>query len=212
MVEKEFNLITEKSRRVPATSLLPEEAVMELAKALASPQDVRSDEELSVDLGIPLSHITKLKSTPTFFEPVLSNFKRNLQTIAPDIIKGLYRQFKGGSGPASKLLLEATGLISGAGAKVQVNVGTGSTVDDAIAKMSDDDLDREAHRLLMETYPDDVVYSGGKVSPAEVVDVEVEEVTGSESVPVGLRADDKSVGTEDGGGIGSDGQDELTVD
>jgi len=151
---------------IPVSLVSLEDKANILAQYLADPRELRTDEELSQDLDIPLSDIKKLKASPKFIEPVNQAFRRNLQIIGPEIIRKIFRQALDGSVQSQKLLLEASRWIESGGSKVQVNIGGVSVGTDQVSSLSDEDLDREINRLLMETYPEDNIYSNGKVLPS----------------------------------------------
>jgi hypothetical protein len=173
--QRKTKVITDTSYPVSSPEL-NEEKVNKLAMCLSNPREVRSDQELAIDLDIQLKDIRKLKADPQFIEPVNQAFRRHLQSIGPEIIRRVFRQAMEGSSPSQKLLLEASGWISGPGGKTVVNVGGVSVQKDDISNMSDVDLDREIHRLMMETYPEDCILSEGKVVPIDSSSVEVLDV------------------------------------
>jgi hypothetical protein len=137
-----------------------------------------------VDLEVSLKDIRKLKQDPLFIEPVNQAFKRNLQSIGPEILRKMFRQAMEGSTQSQKSLLEASGWISGPGGKTVINVGGVDVRRDEVSQLSDSDLDREIHRLLMETYPEDCIISEGTVVPLSENAVEI--LTGG----IDVRCDD----------------------
>lgn len=148
--------------------------LQELAKAISDPLDFRGDEELSEELGFSQKELIELYSDRSFMDTVLTSFQRNLKNMAPFIVKTIMAQAKGGSVGAAKLLLQAAGIASGDSPTVQVNVGSGDQgVRDALATLSEDDLDREIQRLLEDTQASDVSRQGNRVLPVDMIEAEV---------------------------------------
>lgn len=152
---------------------LPEEEKLDrIATALADPLDARSDEELCALYEYDSNRLKKLKKDPHFYEPILQNFRRNLSLSQMEIFKTLMRQSKNGVVSASRLLLQAHGIIDAPGsAKVNIlNLNQGGNGHDDCAGLSNEELDRQIHHLLMDTSPPDVIFSGGSVLEVQVVE------------------------------------------
>ena len=153
----------------PANENLPqstEKAIQLLAEALSDPLDYRDDKELSKDLGIPSMQIRQLKHSAEFMEPVRLAFRRKLSSVEIDVIKDILVQSKGGSLGASRTFLELSGALSGK-TTVILSGGSPSGQSDWVSQLSDEEMDREIHRLLLDTNPDDVVSDRGKVIPVD---------------------------------------------
>lgn len=156
---------------VPAKELIPEETRAILQQALSNPLDLRTDEELSVELDLTPQQIRQLKSNPAFMDTVNKTFMASLPHVQVDLLKGLIRDATSGSKTSlvsSKVILEALGLVGTKNNTLILNNNGGGQKSHA-AKLSDLELDAEIHRLLMETTPEDISFQDGnfiEVSPA----------------------------------------------
>jgi hypothetical protein len=96
------------------------------------------------------------------------------------------------------LTLQAFTGELGDGVKVNVlNVGGNTGGDEVISKLSDEELDREIHRLLMDTTPDELSCQGGRLVPSFEAAYEEVENEASETVDGG------DGGISSGMGVGS---------
>jgi hypothetical protein len=137
-----------------------------LASALSSPLDLRNEEQLSLDTGIPISTIRSLQVNPQFMEPVALQFHRNLEHMKVFVLKKVFQAVETGDMQAARLALKSLGIIGENDNPLSSSSsGAVSSSDSDLPKMNDEELEREIHRLLIATSPDDVVYDYGTLSP-----------------------------------------------
>lgn len=203
----------ETRERKAQQELIPyEKRVEALRAALVNPSDLRTDVELSKDVGLDLRTIKKLKSNPEFYNAVAEEFKRLLPSTMVDTIKSLMRQVERGSTPAAKLMLQASGLVTETGVTIVNNVGNGSSTD-FIAKLTPMELDQEVNRLLREVFPSDIAFGpDGRTeeeAPFQVVDSDTSELAPGFDPP-----DDGTYYAGQAGELGetSDGEEETSGD
>lgn len=153
-------------------SLLPQDYDLKaLADAIADPMDFRSAKQLSVDLHIPEARIKQLQNDPEFMTPVGMKFNRALTHTRVLVLKDILSRVQEGNMGAAKLALQALGMVSTPGERgITLNL-PGGGVQDSFTKLTDEELDREITRLLMETCPDELIVSGGNIIPANYEEV-----------------------------------------
>lgn len=162
-----------------------EKSLAFLADALSNPLDLRTPEELSEDPKIALSssEISLLQLDSTFMEPIKMKFDRSISSVRIPVFKRLLRMFENGNMQAGKLTLQSLGLITTPGSQTNVFLPPGgssgsspSSVMDHISSFSDEELDRDIVRGLMDTSPADVMYLNGEVQEASYEVIESRDV------------------------------------
>lgn len=182
-------------------SLVPEEDKIQLLReAFANPSDLRTDVELAREIGLSQDQIRRLKSNPDFYNPIAEEFKKKLPSTVIDTIKGVMRQVERGSVPASKLMLQAVGVVGNDGINLNVNVSPGlSSVGAYASQLTPMELDQEINRLLTEVYPSDISFDDqGRIvdrSDSEVIEDARYEVLDSSSIQPPSLSGDESEGT-----------------
>jgi hypothetical protein len=142
-----------------------EEAESVVAEAWSNPMDFRTDQELSLETGLTLKDLRKLKTQPQFIRPVEEAFFRALPQLRMDVIRNLVRQSGGKSMQGTRLLGEALGVLPSKGSTTFILPGHvgGDVPTDDFSKMSDMELESTIARLLHDTNPGDVAYLEGRV-------------------------------------------------
>jgi hypothetical protein len=201
----ERRFIAHPSDKPVALDLSREERYRQLAEALSNPMDLRSPEELTQDYGVSMAEYRALQNDPNFIEPITSKFYRSLSGAQVFVLRKLLRQVEEGNVAAARLTLQAFTGELGDGVKVNVlNVGGSVGGDEVISKLSDEELDREIHRLLMDTTPDELSCQGGRLVPS--FEAAYEEVTNAQEAVVGDGhvATDGVQSSVSGDGLGDD--------
>lgn len=165
-------------KRVLGRTAIPEmtPAVMvdkreEFIRIWSDPTDGRTEAEVAKALGIDTALIRSWRSDPDVMGVVERQFRSALRGDMVSLWRSLRRSSEAGSLGASRLLLETLGVIEGKG-NVNINM-PGGAGPDAGAKLSDEALDREIQRLLLDTgAPDGLEWIRGALRPAsyEVLD------------------------------------------
>jgi hypothetical protein len=148
-----------------------EKLLRKVFEAFSNPLDMRTDNQLAADLGVEPVELTRVRSDPAFMQQVTRTFDRLLVGVKPEIMKCLLRSVQAGGKDSSanaKILLQALGVLDTG--KVVVNVNGGEGFADPFAKMSSYEIDAEIQRLVVETVPSDIMFSGGQVVPYEEVE------------------------------------------
>lgn len=193
----------------PAVEIITDKGIMDpnlpspeildrLATALSDPLDQRKDEELAQELGITTTQISDLRRDPRFMEPVNRAFQQNFRASSSTVLKSLMAKAQGGDARAIQLTLQSMGLVDSGGTKILIGGGVaGSGGDNPFSQLSDDELEREIHRLLSETSPPDVTYRDGRVVPIEAGYTVLENADGDDSGSLGrsyLSGEETEVG------------------
>lgn len=156
----------------------------------SDPLDLRTEEEIAVELHVHPMQLKKWRSDPAFYEPATERFQKAFRGSVIPILKNLFRQVeKHKSLGATKVLLQLLGMLEGQGTKINImQVGTGGSGSSPAVDFTDEELDLEIHRLITEAMPEDVVYVEGKVIPLEVEVLGVKDDTGKTAQGIGTTS------------------------
>jgi hypothetical protein len=153
------------------------QTMLEYARILSDPTDIRSDAEIARELRCPVSLLLSWKSNPAFFQPVLHRFKNSFEVHLLDCVKSLKTMADNGGKDAlgaNRTILQVMGVLGGGSSgslgSNDSTPSTGDTFSSRIPSMDDLTLDQEIHRLLLETTPTDVILSEGRVQKVEIAD------------------------------------------
>jgi len=148
-----------------------------LAEALANPLDIRNEDELSLDTGLPITTIRSLQVNPQFMEPVSIRFHQSMENMKIFVLKKVFQAVQRNDMVAARLALRSLGVIGEGDTGVRQSSLPGESVDQDLYDLSDDALDKEIHRLLLATAPDDMVIDYGEINPVYPEGIHVPEHT-----------------------------------
>lgn len=159
-------------------------AVVDISKAkskfleiYSNPMDLRDDQEVAKALGVQPAKLAEWRNAPSFFEVGERKFNQNFRGSLVTIKKTLLTQaLVHKSSSAMRTVLEMLGQIEGKAGTVNILNMNGQVQDNGLNKLTDEELDDEITLRLSATASADVRLHQGKVVPAEVIDVEYEEL------------------------------------
>jgi hypothetical protein len=168
-----------------------EEARSRFLSIWSNPNDLRPLKEVAEDLGVPVSVLMTWQSDPALCDTASRRFKEALPGAFITINKSLLvAALERRSTTAARTILEQLGALRTGTGSVNVFVGGNGGSQD-LKKMSDDELDRVIHQLVMDAYPPDVALVEGRAKAvSDILEAEFTPVkrVPDESGPDGLES------------------------
>lgn len=172
---------------IPSEEMVPLEKVrQQFLEIYSDPTNTMELAAIAERLHVSPALLLKIKSDRSFAIEAKNRFQALLPVVGMDVLKSSIGQAKRGSSSATRLVMEALGVVQGRNG-VNINMFTGGSPStqesgEDFSKLSDDDLDREISSLFGIAYPTDVLLSRGKVVPSEeVIEAEVLSAAGRDA-------------------------------